>query len=130
MLLMTGCTKKITESDISYAGPLLDNMLAGIKDMDYNVFAKDFDTKMAGAFTEDSFKTFADMLQTKIGDYQSRTFSAAQNTKSGDTAITVVVYKAKYSKETADVLMTVSYGQENGVMKIMGLYLNSPNLRK
>lgn len=130
MFLLPGCGKKITEADISYAGPMVDNMLAGIKDKDYKEYTKDFSSVMLKAVTEDSFNQLVDLVQSKIGDYQSRTFSGAQNTKSNGVDMTVVVYKAKYTNETSDVLITVTFGEENGAMKVMGFFLNSPNLRK
>lgn len=128
--LLAGCGKKITQADLSYAAPLMDNMLAGIKDKDYKEYTKDFSDAMLKATTEDNFSQLADLLQSKIGDYQSRTFSGAQNTKSNGVDMTVVVYTAKYTNEPTDVIMTVTFGDENGAKKIMGFYVNSPNLRK
>jgi hypothetical protein len=128
--LLAGCGKQMAEADVDYAAPMVDNLLVGIKDRDLQVFSKDMGSKMIAAFTQASFDSLADTLSTKIGDYQSRAFASARVTKSGETEFTVVIYKAKYSSETDDVLITVSFGEEEGAKKITGLYFNSPNLRK
>jgi hypothetical protein len=128
--LLAGCGKVLTESDVSYAGPLLDNMLSGIRDKDYREFSKDFGAEMKTAMTEDAFNTLVDTLSSKIGDYQSRAFGGATTQASNGKNYTVVVYKAKYSTETADVLITVTFGDDNGAKTVDGFFLNSPNLRK
>lgn len=128
--LLSGCGKVLTESDVSYAGPMLDNLLSGIKDKDYSEFSKDFGPEMKTAMTEDAFNTLADTLSSKIGDYQSRAFGGATTQKSNGKDYTVVVYKAKYSSETADVMITVTIGDDNGNKTVDGFFMNSPNLRK
>ena len=125
-----GCAAKLSETDISYAGPMVDNLLAGIKDSNYTEFSKDFTDTMKGALNQDNFDALVTMLQTKIGDYQSRSFSGASATTQNNTNIMVVVYKAKYTKETGDVVITVSFSDNNGIKQIAGFYLNSPNLQK
>jgi hypothetical protein len=128
--LLTGCGNKISESDVSYASLMLDNVLAGIKDKDYDKFSKDFSGNIKNAITKDKFDTIVATLDSKIGDYKEKSFGGAANTKKDNMALTVVVYKAKYSKETSDVLITISFSDNNGKKMIEGFILNSPNLRK
>lgn len=128
--LLSGCGKVMTESDVSYASPLLDNMLSGIKDKDYSEFSKDFGSEMKTAMTEEAFNTLVDTLNSKIGDYQSRTFGGATTQASNGKNYTVVVYKAKYTNETADVMITLTVGGEDGGRTVDGFFMNSPNLRK
>lgn len=129
-VLFTGCGQKLTEADVSYGSAITDNILEGIKDKDYNKFARDFSDTMKKAITEQSFNSLADNLNAKIGDYKSKTFSGASNTKKGNKEYTVVVYKAKYTKETGDVLITITFSDNNGKKMVDGLFFKSPNLTK
>ena len=128
---LAGCgSKGITESDVRYAGPMIDNVLAGIKDKNYAEFSRDFGDKVKDAITETSFNSLSDLLANKIGEYQSKNFGQAANTTQDNISYMVVVYKAKYTKESGDVLITMTFGDSNGVKKIEGLTFNSPNLRQ
>lgn len=120
---------QVTEADVPYASDMVDNMLAGIKEKDYAKFSKDFTDTMKSAMKEDSLNQLADMLSSKIGDYESKTFGQAANVTQGGLAYTVIVYTAKYTKESGDVIITVSFIDNNGTKQIGGLNFNSPNLR-
>ena len=129
-VLLTGCGQKLTEADVSYGSEITDNVLQGIKDKDYNKFARDFSDTMKNAITEQSFNSLTGNLNTKIGDYKSKTFSGASKTKKDNKEYTVVVYKAKYTKETGDVLITITFSDNNGKKMVDGLFFKSPNLAK
>ncbi len=130
ILLLAGCSTQTTETDVSYAGPMLDNVLNGIKDKDYAAFSQDFSSSMKSAFTQEQFDAMVTLLESKIGDYEGKTLSGSTVTKNNNQAFTVVVYKAKYSKESGDVQITISFSDDNGKKSIEGLFFNSPNLRK
>lgn len=129
-ILLSGCGQKVTESDINYAGPMLDNILTGIKDNNYEEFSKDFSSQMKNALTQDQFSALVTFLDSKIGDYEGKTFAGATNTSKNGKTLTVVVYKAKYSNETKDVLITITFGEDNGKKTVDGLFFKSPNLEK
>lgn len=116
----------LTAEDMAYAEPLVDNLLAGIKDRDYAVFSRDMTDLMKSAMTEDALGQLADFL-SKIGEYQSRTFAQAANVTQNGVTYAVVIYTAKYSNEPGDVLITVTF---TGDKKIEGLNFNSPKLRE
>ncbi|SPF53590.1 hypothetical protein SBF1_6830001 [Candidatus Desulfosporosinus infrequens] len=69
-------------------------------------------------------------FDSKIGDYEGKTFSGATTTTKDNMTLTVVVYTAKYSKEPNGVQITITFSDSNGKKIIEGLYLNSPNLQK
>ncbi len=115
-----GCSGSVKESDVSYAGPALDNVLAGIKDNDYAMFSKDFEDNLKNQITEDSFHTLASSLQTQIGDYQSRTYAGAVASTQNNVQYMTVLYKAKYTK--ADVQITIAFSGNNGAYKVSGLW--------
>lgn len=124
---LAGCSGGLSESEVSYAGPALDNVLAGIKDKDLSEFSKDFDDTMKNIYTQEVFDDFVSLLQTKIGDYVSKTFGAAAPATENNVTYTKVIYKAKYTNETSDVLVTIVF---DGQQKVTGLFFSSPNLAK
>lgn len=119
---LAGCAGKLSESDVSYAGPMLDNVLAGMKDKDYNEFSRDFSDTMKSSVTQDGFISLVDTLQTQAGDYQEKTFSSAAATTQNNQNYTLVIYKAKYSKATADVTIKISFSDNNGTKIVEGLW--------
>ncbi len=129
--LLPGCgAERLSESDVSYAGPILDNVLTGIRDNHYDEFSRDFSDKMKTALTQENFEILVTTLNSKIGDYESKSFSGATNAIKDNNTYTVVIYKAKYSKETNDVQITITLSDNNGKKLIEGLLFNSPNLKK
>jgi hypothetical protein len=129
--LLPGCgSKSLSEADVNYAGPILENVLTGMKEDNYADFSKDFSDQMKAALTQENFKTFKTSFDSKIGDYESKTFSGATTTSKDNKTYTIVVYKAKYSKESADVQITITFSDNNGKKIIEGLVFNSPNLKK
>lgn len=130
--LLAGCggsasTGDVTlaEADVAYAEPLVDNMLAGIKDKDYAEFSRDMTDTMKSSMNEDSFNSLVELLASKVGEYESRSFGQAANTTQNGVQYTVIIYTAKYSDEPDDVLINVIL---SGEKKIDGLYFNSPKL--
>lgn len=124
--LLAGCGTK--EPD--YAGPMTENILSGIEQKDYTMFSRDFDDAMKAALPEDAFNSLVDLLSSKIGSYQSKSFGDATETTQSGVDMTVVIYKAKYTNETEDVLVTVTFSGKESSKKVSGLLFNSPKLRQ
>ncbi len=127
--IFAGCGGQ-TSQDYSYADAMLDNILAGIENRDYSQFSLDFSDKMKGVLTEDVFNATCDLLDSKIGDYQSRTFTGAEDIEENDINLTFIVYNAKYSDEPANVIITIAFSGEEGSRKVETLVFNSPKLRQ
>ncbi len=125
--LLAGCAG-LKEAAVPYANDMAENMLQGLNQNDYTVFSRDFSDKLKEGIDEAAFATMVDSLSV-IGTYENKSFSQAADTTQNDVTYTVVVYKAKYTDETADVLVTVSFGGEEGSKKIEGVFFNSPKLR-
>lgn len=124
-----GCVAKLKEADVRYAGPMVDNLLAGIAAGDYAGFSRDLDDTMLKAIDEKAFTAMVDQIRSVIGDYQSKTFTQAVNTTENNVPMTVIIYKARFSNEPADVLITVTFTDSHSGKKISGLFFNSPKLR-
>lgn len=123
---LAGCSG-LKESDVSYAGPAMDNVLAGIKDKDLNKFTKDMTDTHKSAYTQDVFDGFVRLLQDKIGDYESKVFAGAAPATEDNVTYTKVIYSAKYTKETGNVIITIVFDAQQ---KVAGLFFSSPNLLK
>jgi hypothetical protein len=119
---LAGCAGSLKESDVSYAGPMLDNVLAGIKDNNYSEYSKDFDDTMKNAMPQDKFSQMVTQIQSQLGDYVSRTFEAAAPVTQDNVNYTKVVYKGKFSKTTKDVMITISFDEVNGQKKVAGIF--------
>lgn len=129
--LLSGCgSKSLSEAEVSYTGPILENVLTGMKEDSYADFSRDFSDQMKAALTQENFITFKTTFDSKIGDYESKSFSGATTTTKDNKTYTIVVYKAKYSKETADVQITITFSDHDGKKIVEGLIMNSPNLKK
>lgn len=126
-VLLAGCG--LAESDVPYASDMADNMMAGIETGDYAAFSRDFSDTLKEEMDEDAFAALSETLSSTVGAYESKSFYQAADSKKDDVVYTVVVYKAKFSDEDADVLMTVSFSGAQDSKKIEGLFFNSPKLR-
>jgi hypothetical protein len=128
--VFTGCSKKnvtnLTADQVSFADPMAEKVLTAINEGDYSKFSGDFDDTMKKKLDEAAFKQTRDLLKTKIGDYQSKTFTAAQ----ADSKYTVVVYNVKYTNEPDGAKITISFSQKDGKYLVSGFFINSPKLSK
>lgn len=128
--IFAGCSKKLTEKDVEFAGALTENILQSIEKDDYAQFSKDFSAELKKAITEESFKTICTSFSEKIGKYESKKFAAATENKKEEKLYKAVIYKAKYSKEEKDVQITATFSENDGKMLVEGIFFKSPNLIK
>jgi hypothetical protein len=122
-----GCgTKKISEADVkSYADPAAENLMQAFNDENYDNFSRDFDKVMKEKLTEASFKQMITQMKPLIGNYVSMNFYQAVS----QDKYVVVVYKAKFTKETSDVYVKVTFQKLNDKEYVSGLFFDSPKLR-
>jgi ABC-type glycerol-3-phosphate transport system substrate-binding protein len=113
------------EAVLAYSEPMADNELAALNANDYDAFIKDYDVKMVEATTPERFTNLVTLVSTRCGKYLSREVTSV--TAIGDAGI-LVIYTAKFEKEEG-VLIKISF-QPDGDHLIIGLWFDSPNLRK
>ena len=127
-LVLTGCSvKALKESDVSFAGGMVENVLVAETQRSYDVWAKDMDETMLKAVPNDKFAALIiDPIRGKVGEYVagSKQFSAAVESKGNIT----VQYLAKFTNED-QVKVTMSFKDVNGQKKIIGEFDDSPKLR-
>lgn len=128
IILLTSCGKK--KLDISqvrgYSDSIVENILEAVNEDDYEKYSADFNDTMKDALTKDVFISQNKIVKNKIGSYVSKDFGMAQREKD----YIVVLYKAKFTKEPKDVIVKIVYENNNGNIKVAGLFFDSPNLRK
>ncbi len=109
-----------------YADPITEQILVAMNKDDYAMYSEDFDQTMKNAMTEAVFDETNTVIKSKIGDYVSKEFWKAES----KDQYTIVHYKAKFTDEPGDVTVRVVFQEIDGGMKVSGLLLNSPELRK
>jgi Protein of unknown function (DUF3887) len=132
LTVLPGCSRQSTVATVTtaggepaYAPAIVDNLLQALNKDDYTAYTKDFDSAMKSAMPETVFEQTRAMIQDRIGEYVSRKYTDTQ-TQDG---YTVVFYKAKFSKEPADVTMKFVFQESGGNALISGLWFDSPKLR-
>ena len=132
--ISSGCMEKsgveVEVSDVEqvreYTDPVTEQILVAMNENDYVKYTEDFDQTMKNAMTEAVFDETNTVIRSKIGDYITKEFWKAE----GKDQYTIVHYNAKFTDEPADVTVKVVFQELNGTMKVSGLWLNSPKLRK
>jgi hypothetical protein len=128
-VIVSGCGKGLGEADVPFAGPLLDTILEGIADGDYGKFSKDFSVEMKKKLAEEEFPPLVATLDDKLGEYERRSFTNAARQKNAAMDVTVVSYRARYSKEDG-VKITLYVSRKDGRVSIEGLLIDSPALQR
>lgn len=129
VLIFSGCSGA-SQADkqklASTANPVVDNLMQGLNEGNFEKFSQDFDDTMKKNFTEAAFKETDDLIKQKIGNYVSKSFWKTQ--KNG--RYTVFFYRCKFDNEPDEVLATISIDLTGSKPLVGGFYLNSPKLLK
>ena len=127
-----GCMEKsgvevaLVDQVRGYADPVTENILVAMNEDDYTRYSEDFDQTTKNAMTEAVFDETNTVIRSKIGDYVSKEFWKAES----KDQYTIVYCKAKFTDEPADATVRVVFQEINGEMRVSGLWLDSPELRK
>lgn len=124
--LFKGCSTKLSESQVEYADPIIDNILEGIRETDYEMFSKDFGSTMKSTIKEEDFNSFTSSMSSQYGDYSSRSFTSATKDSADNTIIT---YDAQYSK-SSHLSIILYINNSNGISSVVGLLFDSPESKK
>ncbi|MCM0648001.1 DUF3887 domain-containing protein [Clostridium swellfunianum] len=127
LTLLAGCGQKTktNEAEVkAYSDTILESILIASNKDDYSSYSKDFSDKMKSALTETNFKQQNKLIKDKIGNFESKQFVKTQ--ANGD--YTVAIYKAKYSNEPKDVMVTITFKNGDETHKVEGLFITSPKL--
>ena len=109
---------------LAFSEAATDNLFAGMTANDYASFSRDFDADMQAALPASHFETFKQDLDSKIGNYLSRTVD--QVIQSGE--FYVVIYQTKFELEEPVIVRVVFRVAEPH--SISGLWFDSKKLRQ
>lgn len=99
------------------ADRLLDTLLHGIAQRDYDVFSEFIDRTFAEAVPEAQFGEFCQKLTTQMGAFQNRSYLGSLD----QGEMTVFLWKARFANSTNDVLIRLSVSLRDGDYEITGL---------
>jgi hypothetical protein len=108
----------------AYAAAITETMLQALNDGDYQSYRLAFTKEMNERTTEKVFTDYRSFIQSRIGAYKSKKFSDVKI----EGNETTVIYKAKYSKEPADVTVTIIFQVTDDNIAVSDFWLNSPKL--
>ncbi len=128
-LLLAGCGKSLSEAEVGYAGPAVDNLLEAIARKDYELFSRDFSERMKAGIPQADFEALAGKVEVGLGEYRGKSFLSAVPAKSPAMDLMLVKYKLIYANDN-EVTLTVYFNLAGGNPVIEGLKLESPILEK
>ncbi len=100
------------------AGPMMDNILEGMKNNDYAAYIKDCDDTLKETMTQDVFAKAAAQLKANLGDYTGKQYLGFL-TKG---QMTLVLWKAQYTQAGEDVLIKIVISKRADKYLITGLW--------
>jgi hypothetical protein len=109
-----------------YAGPIAEGILQALDRDDYDGYRKDFDETMLAVVTREAFDQTHSLVKGRAGDYVSKEYWKTELRG----VYFAVLYRAKYTLEPADVIVTVVFAKEAEGSLVTGLWFDSPELRK
>lgn len=100
------------------ADPILNNIIDGMKTGDVQKFRRDFDDTMKDIFPDEKSAETIKQINDQIGNYKSREYLGFLNAQ----GMTKVLWKGRYDKTDADVLITVVISKRNNKYLVTGLW--------
>ena len=128
VLFLSGCLNQTpVDSDQvrSYADPITESILIATNEDNYTKYSEHFDATMKKALSESVFLETNAMIKAKIGTYVSKEFWKVET----KNQYIRVYYKARFTQEPDNVIVTVVFQELEGDMKVSGLWFDSPKLR-
>ena len=119
----SACTTEMAEPE--YANQIVETALQTMNDGDYTTHMELFTPEIQSAVTEADFEEALQIIKDTIGDYIDKEFWKTET----ENIYTVVYYKANYSQEPEDVIVTAYFEKIEGEVYIAGFWLDSPKLR-
>jgi hypothetical protein len=100
------------------AEPILDNLLAGFNEGDYQKYSRDFDATLKEALPENKFKAVRQEIFKKIGQYRTKVYLGALR----QDPHSVALWKGKFSGTENDVLIRLVLSRRQDRTYVVGLW--------
>lgn len=127
-VVLAGCSANQPSVDETkrFSDSMTENILVAMNEDNYLRFSQDFDEQMKNGLNETMYKNTIPAIKGKIGNYISKEFVSVEK----KDQFTIVIYKAKFSQESGDVIVRNVFSDNNGKKYISGFWLDSPKLRE
>jgi hypothetical protein len=103
---------------VAIADPILDNILAGFKEISYEKYSRDFDATLKKAVSAEKFLKTQKQIAAYYGEYQSRQYLGFLNQGTS----TEVLWKSRFVNTTDDVLMQLTVSKKDDKYLVSGLW--------
>jgi len=133
LFILAACSKGKEETQnestdeqkiLAYAEPIVDNLLLGLNEGNYQKFSRDFDGQMKSTLNSNVFMQTRQRIVERIGNYVSKRFLKFE--EKGE--FIGVIYTAEFEKEKG-VTVRVVFRKGDERHQVTGLWFNSPRLR-
>jgi hypothetical protein len=125
LITIAGVSACTTMPEPDYANQMTESALQSMSDGDYAEYIANFSPDARSSLAEADFDEATQLIKSLIGDYIDKEFWKTEK----EDEYTVVYYKANFTEEPADVIITAYFTEIDGEMYIAGFWLNSPKLR-
>lgn len=122
---LAACAPTIPEP--AYAEPIVEELLIGLSNGDYDIFSSHMSAEMASKIDQESFLALKQQISSKIGVYELSSIRFNRAMEEGE--MISVFYNAAFTEERGVVSVNVIFSREGGKAAVEGLWLNSPKLR-
>ena len=119
---------QVDQEYIDFSAMASEDYLIAINNRDFDSFSQNLSKEMKEALPEEEFLSFADdQIEGIIGIYEPGSKKLDQTKK--ESGYILIAYNARYSGETEDVVVTISFQKIGDKIEIAGSWFNSPKLR-
>jgi hypothetical protein len=105
---------------------ILENILQGTSQGDYNLYARNFSSIMKQAQDREAFLLLQRNLQRHLGKLNSVEYLGFYR----QLGQIITLFKANFSKEKDDVLIKLVLEDKNGEFRVTGLWFDAPSMEK
>ena len=104
---------------------VLEEIIRGISEGDYNLYSRNFSQAMKSAHTREIFLELQKNLQKNLGKFQSMEYIGFLNQSNN----LIVIFKARFGKEKDDVEIRLVL-EDRDHPQVTGLWFDSPALTR
>jgi len=100
------------------ADPILDNILKGMAEADFDAYVRDFGEAVRNVIDKDGFHKSLKATKALFGQYKSRTYLGFFNKRK----MTVVLWKARFDGTDDDVIIKLVLSKNGDKIEVGGLW--------
>jgi hypothetical protein len=110
----------------TYAAEILQGIIQGLSEGDFEKYATDFSDTLRKTVNRETFLQLQTNLRKKVGKFRSMDYLGFY-VQEGQA---IALFKARFSKEKDDVLVTLVLDPHGSAPKVTGVWFDAPALRE